>query len=86
MTLAEMAEELRRTGKGHWGARGFARMQTPPRKVATLLAKSLREQSGPFVLTMGCYREEEREQMAAALDAGQLDDVLSEILAQEAAR
>jgi hypothetical protein len=63
---------------------GFRKMGTPPRAVATLMAKVMREQTGPFLTTGGgCYREEERIEFANALDAGQLDATLAEILGQE---
>ena len=84
MMLIEMERELRLSARGNPGAIGFRQQRTSPRAVAVLMAKVLREQTGPFTsMAGGCFREDEREQMAAALEAGQLDDVIAEIVAPE---
>jgi hypothetical protein len=85
MMLCEMAEELRRSAAISPGAFGFRKQGTPPRAVATLLAKSIREMGEPFRGMMGVYRPGEAEEFAAALERGELDDVLAEILKPPAA-
>jgi hypothetical protein len=80
MMLIEMQEELRRSAAISPGAMGFRQAGASPRAVATLLAKSIRERGEPFRGMMGVYRPGEAEEFAKALEAGQLDDTLAEIL------